>query len=573
VARISSAVIEDITQLNIADIVSPHVELTRAGRNMRGLCPFHSEKTPSFNVHEDKGIFKCFGCNEAGDGITFIMKYLNLDYVDAVSYICENFGIELRYDDSGPVKPTKDLKDLHEAVLEYASKELFSDTGKRALDYLYGRGFERPLIESFNLGYLSPQVSISRFEKHFSQTVLKESGIFTGSGNDMRCFFADRIIFPIHNRSGSCVGFSGRTMNPEEKAKYKNSPETAIFFKRRELFNLHRAKDAMTASKRCYIAEGYFDVMRMVAAGYTETVAIMGTAFTKEQVTLLKRHCEEYNLILDGDQAGQKAMRDSRAVAIEANIYPNVIFLPEGEDPDTYIKGKGVDAFAKIVDTKEDLLTYTIKLARRDATDDNKRFNRLEQIKSMLQTLRDPYRRDHYAAQAAEIFGVSLDMLSADVNATSRSKKPIVEHVSKKSSTINICEKNLVSCLLQLSEEEIYSIVDGLGPAYFEDKTMQTIFNKIVELSEKNANINVLLNDPELGQITAELIIRDSACEDVYAEAVNNKYQVQLNYYENARRANARQLSQITNEDEKMKLFMEGQKLLGIVRELKSKIS
>jgi DNA primase len=512
-------------------------------------------------VNEDKGFYKCFGCNEAGDAITFIRSYLNFDYIDAITYICEHHGIELKYDSDGKQapKPTKDLKALHESVAKYSTELLFSKTGSHALKYLEGRGFDRGIIEQFGLGYLPADVPMNQFLKDFPEGVLTESGIFHKYYSNWQCFFADRILFPIMSSTGQCVGFSGRTMNPEERAKYKNSPETAIFSKRRELYNLHRAREAMKADKSCYIVEGYFDVIRMVSAGYPNTVAIMGTAFTKEQVATLKRYTEEYNLLLDGDEAGQKAMRDSRNVASEAGIYPNIILLPAGEDPDTYIKKNGKEAFDKIIAQKEDLFLYTIRSARERGVDVNRKFHRLDDVKLMIKEIKDPYRKEHYIKETAQIFGVSEDTLWGDLT---HKKEEVVKFVSKQNTVTSVCEMDFLSLLLNFSIETVVRLIDDLSPEHFEDENLREIFKKVVELSSESDNISVLVNDPDVGRAATDLLIRECGGEDPYAVAVMNKQRILLNYQKKEMELLALKRVELNTEDEQRRHIVQKMELL-----------
>ncbi len=545
--RIAQSVIEEIRQLNIADIISPHVDFVRKGRTVMGLCPFHSEKTPSFHVHEDKGFFKCFGCNEAGDGITFIMKHRNLDYVDAVTYLCEHFNIDLKYESDGaPQKPVKDIKALHEMFAERAKAGLFTPEGAQALKYLTGRGFGEDIIKRFDIGWVPPGINAAAFEKSFPKNVLTESGIFFDTKYGMKCHFEARILFPIRSATGACVAFSGRTMDPNEKAKYKNSMETPIFSKRRELYNLHSAKEAMKDDKSCYIVEGYFDVIRMVEAGYPQTVAIMGTAFTREQVAQLKRYAEEYNLVLDGDEAGVKAMRDSRVVALDSNIYPNVIFLPAGDDPDTFLKNNGRDAFDKLLQTRRDLLTYTIETERAKGTDANRRFHRLEGIKRMLELIKDPYRREYYAKETARVFEVSEETLRADVN-ISRAKTTLAAQVKKARIVDYPVEKNFITYLFQLPEDVLDRTLSDMSPECFEDDICRGIYKKIVELSAQGDNITTLINDEEFGETVANLLIHKQNIPDFYAAVIDCKNTL-LNNYRNKERGKL--ASQIVSTDD-----------------------
>ncbi len=554
-SRIASVVKEEIKMLNIVDVISPHVELHRKGTSVMGLCPFHNEKTPSFHVNEKNGYFKCFGCNEKGDAITFIMRHLNLEYQDAVVYLCEQFGIELRYEnETTPHKSFGELKELHNKIMQYAKNILFSPAGGQALEYLTRRGFSKEIIDSFDLGYMPFQFNTAAFEKEFSTETCLESGIFYKGHQGLAPFFGNRILFPIRSNTGACIAFSGRTMDPADRAKYKNSPETPLFSKRKELYNLCNAKTTIKESGACYIVEGYFDAMRMVEAGYTNTVAIMGTAFTKEQVSQLRRYAEEFNLVLDGDEAGRKAMRDSRTVALDMNIYPHVIFLPAGDDPDSLILKKGKAVFDDVVSQKEDLLLNTIRTECAKGTDPNRKFHRLGGIKRMLQLIKDPYRRDYYTEQTAEIFDVNLSTLSADIK-IDLAEKTVKTNRKKQSERNYDCERNFLSLLVKLDEERAQKVIDDITPEYLMNDEYREIYKKIIELSGQSDIITVLINDPNLGESASELLINDIPEKDVYAELYVNKHKILQNYY--IQELERIKTGSFNNDEEKLKAIIE----------------
>jgi DNA primase len=526
----------------------------RKGRATVGLCPFHSEKTPSFNVREDKGFFNCFGCGEKGDAITFIMKRRTLNYADAVTYICEQYNIELKYDSKDtPQKPVKDMKALHEMFAERAKISLFKPEGIAALEYLKSRGFEENIIKRFDLGWAPPDISITPFENSFTGAVIAGSGIFS---KYRKCLFANRILFPIHSATGACIGFSGRTMDPAERSKYINSPETSLFSKRHELYNLHNAKEIMKKDKSCFIVEGYFDAIRMVAAGFPQTVAIMGTAFTKEQVAQLKRYsAEEYNLILDGDEAGIKAMMKSRDIAIECDIYPNVIFLPAGEDPDTFLKNNGKEGFDKILETRQDLLIHTIKNERGKGTDNNKRFNRLNDIKSILEKIKNPYRQEYYLKETASLFEVSEQTLSDDVS-SGKPKNAVIRY-AKKTGNINfMVEKDFITYLFLLPEDMTEHLTADLPQECFDDETFRLIYKKILEFFAQGDNIIELRNDTEVGETIADMLINKKDTPDCYSAAIDCKTKLMINFCDKERYKIADQITS-TGESGNLEAYME----------------
>jgi DNA primase len=526
--RIAQSVVDEVKQLNIADVISPYAELKRSGANYVALCPLpnHREKTPSFTVNEQKGIFYCFGCHKGGDGIKFIQEYKGYDFSEAVIFLCERFGIEVKFENAAQHSDLSSaLKGIYKDVEEYCAASLYSKEGAVALAYLEKRGFAGEITSRFKLGYMPKFPEMERFRDKYRDDVLDASGIFSkGSGS----MFRERLIIPIRSANEACIALSGRALVSVEKGKYINSPETPIFMKRKVLYNFDKAMSHMQKSKSCWLVEGYFDAIRMAAAGIENTVAMMGTAITKERVAQLSRYVEEYNLLLDGDSAGVKAMEDSYKVALEADIYPNIVLLPEGEDPDSFIAKKGVDALKSL--EKKDLIEYMIRRRFDGAADANAKFYRLDDVREMLGQIKDPYRREYYIKLTSKIFEVNIHTLTADIGTE---VPKIKTHAAKKSAIKNIAERRFLSLLLELPEESADKIIQEIEPEYLEDETARKLYKKIIELVGEDDVIARLGADAAVGEEAALLILEERHSSDIFAEIYDCKNRIILTHLEN----------------------------------------
>jgi DNA primase len=518
-------VIDEIRQLNIVDIISPHTELKKAGGKYWALCPLpnHLEKTPSFSVDEREGLFYCFGCHEGGNGITFIQKCNGYDFTEAVIYLCEQFGIEIKYDGRFEGH-NPSLKELHRDTADYCAGMLYSKEGKDALGYLHKRGFTDAIIKQFKLGYMPKFPEIEPFEKKYGQKLLEQSKI---------SMFRERLMFPIHSFTGACVALSGRILDSDAvKGKYINSPETPIFKKGNMLYNFYNAMPAIKKSKACYLVEGYFDAIRMVSAGFENTVAVMGTAVTKDQLSQLVKHgVEEYNLLLDGDSAGMKAMQKSYSAALMADIYPNIILLPQNEDPDSFIAKNGAKALINL--GKKDLIEYMIRWEFDSAEDENAKFYRLDDVNKILGQIKNPYRLEHYIKLTSDIFGASVSTLTAGVGAALPKTE---EFDGKKSGIKNPTEQRFLSLLLQLPEESADKITQEVPVRYFEDKTAARLYTKILEhLGDDNLFTRLLEGeDKDLAEAAMFLLMgNEDKTGDIFKEIEDCKNRLLFFYHDN----------------------------------------
>lgn len=349
-------------RLTLSEVVMRHTILKKAGgRSFKGLCPFHNEKGPSFYVHDDKGYFHCFGCGVGGDHVDFVMKKLNMEFVEAAQHLADQVGMvlpafEKKLDEEGNVAPSEStvLYEIHEHATQWYQQQLLSSDGNMARQYLTKRGLTRETVQKFRMGY-APERGLKDFllGKGFQEDLLVKSGLVIQPENGRSSYdrFRDRVMFPIQDRRDRVIAFGGRIMGQGD-AKYLNSPETLIFHKGRQLYGLNHAIAAARAGAPYILVEGYMDVIALHQAGLNSAVAPLGTALTPEQLTLMWRVCSKPILCFDGDSAGRRAAYRSVDRVLEIIDPEHTVgfcFLPEGEDPDSLVKKYSVAAFREIL--------------------------------------------------------------------------------------------------------------------------------------------------------------------------------------------------------------------------------
>jgi len=340
-------------RLSIVDVVGRRVPLTKKGQNYWGCCPFHNEKTPSFCVNEEKGICKCFGCGESGDIISFTMKVNNIDFKEAIEELANMAGMKMpEYKPRDPrvVQREESLFDICEKAAQTYAEKLFTDEGAHALNYIRKRGFTDDMIKKYRIGYAPKNNIIAN--KYADSKHLIDSGLCRRGDFGMYDFFRDKLMFPLFNAKGNIVAFSGRSLDGSEP-KYMNTSDTDIFHKRKTVFGLNFARDAIHRANRSIVVEGQIDAIKMQCNGFGETVAPLGTALTEDHIALLCKSNRNITFCFDGDGAGQKAA--ARACSIVMPFVRDTsdikfAFVMGGKDPDEILTNGGVDAMRKIID-------------------------------------------------------------------------------------------------------------------------------------------------------------------------------------------------------------------------------
>ena len=366
--RIPESKIEEIrNSVSIVDVISEYVPLRKRGKNYIGLCPFHSEKTPSFTVTEEKQIFHCFGCHAGGNVFKFLMDYKKISFVESIQEIAEQQGIEINYDDEGFNEKQSEqeiLYDINTEVARYFSNNLLNDMdGEVARNYFQKRNLKVQTMRSFGLGFAhNGYENLVNFlkEKNIDLEKALQLGLI-GRNNDGRVYdkLAGRIIFPIFSPNGRVVAFAGRKLREDDSGgKYINSPESIIYVKGRILYGLSHAKDDIRKIDKAIIVEGYMDLISLYQAGVKNVVAVSGTALTDDQVQLLSRYTKNVVLLFDADAAGIKASMRSIEILLKRDFDVKISTLPKGEDPDSYVTKFGKEAFDEIIKRAENFLEY-----------------------------------------------------------------------------------------------------------------------------------------------------------------------------------------------------------------------
>jgi DNA primase len=367
---------ELLSRVDVVEIVGRYVQLKKGGANYMGLCPFHGEKSPSFSVSPTKQFYHCFGCGKNGDAIRFLMEHAGMNFVEATKELAGQYGLEVPDDDTSPQDRERaaqqrqkqaTLNDVLEKAGEAYRKQLKSSP--RAVDYLKGRGLSGEVAKQFGLGY-APEGwrSLASVFANYDDPLLEESGLVIVNTEDDKRYdrFRDRVMFPIRNVKGECIGFGGRVLG-DEKPKYLNSPETPVFSKGRELYGLFEARNALREQGYVLVTEGYMDVVALAQLGFPNAVATLGTACTPDHVQKLFRFTDSVVFSFDGDEAGRRAARKALdgALPYATDVRScKFLFLPNEHDPDSYIREFGRDAFARYVSEATPLSRFLIEVAR-----------------------------------------------------------------------------------------------------------------------------------------------------------------------------------------------------------------
>jgi DNA primase len=446
------------SQLNIVDVVEQYVRLKRSGTRWVGLCPFHSEKTPSFGVNADLQIFKCFGCQEGGDVFTFIQKIEGVTFYEALKLLAERSGIPMPerarpHDPAGQRRES--ILDVQERAASIFESNLQSARGAAARDYLASRHVSMETIRAFRLGLAdsSGRQLLQRL-KEYDPALLEEAGLVRrrddGSHYD---YFRDRLIFPIHNESGRVIAFGGRALRDEDQPKYLNSPKTPIYDKSAVLFNLHRAKAAARKSDRMVAVEGYMDAIGVAASGIAEVVAICGTALTPTQARLIKRHVAQSqaatgNVIinLDPDRAGIAATEKSIHLLLAEGLRVRVLTLPGELDPDDFIAREGVERYSALCNSAPRYFTWLTDRAKQqfDTTSAEGRVDAFEYLWPSIQQVQSRLERAEIAHEVAQ----ALNLDPQTVRERMRARNAAQPRQPDASLGIPPAERLLLNCML-----------------------------------------------------------------------------------------------------------------------------
>ena len=422
---------------DIVDVIGSYIPLKKAGANFTALCPFHKEKSPSFNVNASRQIFHCFGCHKGGDVFTFVKDYENISFVDAVKRLADRANIALEFDNNPGAQQTKHVKEslwqIHEQICQRWQACLANEAaGQIARDYLLKRGVSDDAVKLFRLG-AAPEawddtVNWAKSKGH-DIALMEQSGLIVKKEETGRHYdrFRGRLMFPICDEQARVIGFSGRILTGDEKtAKYVNSPETPIFTKGKVFFGLDKSKRALLDAGCAVVCEGQLDLIACFMAGVQNIVAPQGTALTADHARILKRYVEEVVLCFDADNAGQNAAIRSLDSLLAAGLAIRVASVPSGKDPDQFIKENGGSAFQQLIESAEGFFDFYLKrlCATNDTATDRGRITVLREFADALQKTRHAVLIDKYAQKIAVRLGVSVDAVRAEFKKANKPAEP-----------------------------------------------------------------------------------------------------------------------------------------------------
>ncbi len=459
---------EILDVVRIEEVVGEFVSLKRRGINLMGLCPFHGEKSPSFNVNPGKNIFKCFGCGKAGDAVTFLREHESMSFIDALKWIAKKYNIaveekELSKEDFAERQVEESLFLINEFAKDYYQKTMFdTDFGRSiGLSYFKERGFIEDTITKFGLGFAPDQgdaLTKAALKAGYKLELLKKLKLTTDYEKD---FFRGRVIFPIHNLSGKVIAFAGRILVKDPKApKYVNSPETEIYYKSKVLYAMHLAKKGIAQLDECILTEGYTDVISLHQAGIDNVVASSGTSLTVEQIRLIKRFTPNIKILYDGDAAGIKAALRGLDLVLEQNMNVKIVLLPDGEDPDSYVQRVGATAFRAFINQEaKDFILFKATLLKEETQGDP--IKKVKLIRELLDTVAkipDPIKRSIYIKECSALMEVEEQYLVNEVN------KIVTQTLSKDRQTAEREANRQVAQQQREQEAKSKEIIEGVVP-------------------------------------------------------------------------------------------------------------
>ena len=522
-AYISEGTIEEVREASdVVEVISSYLPLKKSGKNYKALCPFHSEKTPSFVVNPEKQIFHCFGCQTGGNVFTFVMKMENLTFPESVTFLAEKAGIKIESAEGSEEKKNlrRTLLGANNAAVDYFHRNL---TGtKKVTDYLAKRGISETSIKKFKLGYAqnSPDALKNILKKEgFTEDVLFKSGLLRLSEEKgfYYDYFRNRIIFPILNPRGECLAFGGRVLD-DAMPKYLNSSESFLYHKGKVLYGLSLAKEAINKEKKVIIVEGYFDLIKLSQAGLKNVVAPLGTALTLEHIRLLRRWTENIVLCPDGDEAGTKSACRGLELLLEEGLKVKVMVIPEGYDPDSYITEKGVKSFQALLADALDPFDYKMGLLAQKNDIDTIEGKLLiaEGLLALIAKSDNRLERAEYLKRIAGKMKLDEDDLKTELRKILVGKPRFPEAVEEKTIENKNGAVKAQEILIRFSLEEretLEKVAGLLSPDEFTG-IYRKIFDKLLHLSQKTGKVTAsdlissLGNELEAGEIISSLLLK-----------------------------------------------------------------
>lgn len=553
--------VDKITEAaRIEEVVGDFVDLKKRGTSLIGLCPFHNEKTPSFNVSVSKGIFKCFGCGKGGDPVRFIMEHEKAAYPDALRYLAKKYNIEIAEVENTPEEQAvNDQRESLFIVSAWAGKFFQQSMWETAdgrnigLSYFKERGFRDDIIKKFELGY-SPDSWDALVQKAaadgYKQEFLEQTGLIVKKEDKVYDRFRGRVMFPIHNFTGRIIGFGGRTLKSDKKSpKYVNSPESDIYHKSNVLYGLFYAKKAIRDQDSCYLVEGYADVLSVHQAGVENVVASSGTSLTVEQVRLIGRFTKNITILYDGDEAGIKASVRGLDMILEEGLNVKIVLFADGHDPDSYVQKFGSSSFKTYIEqNKKDFILFKTSVLLKDAGNDPlKKAGLIREVVESIAKIPDSIKASVFIRECSSILQIEERALISELNKIrlDRVKKdyrqpepainepiPDTEELRAFSNTDEYQEKEIVRLLLNYGHELVHW--DGITDTYIAPYVIANLADVTFEHLESILIIEEYKTKLEEGDLPTDqdfIKHRDRKIADMAISLISSPYILSENWY------------------------------------------
>ena len=496
-------IIEEIkSRCDIVDVISDYMQLKSSGSNYTGLCPFHSEKTGSFMVSKSKQIYKCFGCNAGGDVISFVMRYENVDFMDAVKILARRCGITLERniseEEKQKIQEINKFREIHTEAARFYFANLLG-TKNPGYEYLKKRGLSDKIIKKFGLGYsLNSWNSLMNYllAKGYDKTDLVKCGLVTHKTETNKYFdrFRNRVMFPIFNYNGKVIGFGGRVLD-DSLPKYLNSPETLVFNKRLNLYGLNISKKSIK-DDTLILVEGYMDLISLYQNNIENVVATLGTALTIEQARLIRKFAKNVIISYDSDQAGQNATLKAIDILLQADIKVKILNLKDCKDPDDFIKKYGFEGYKKAMEDSDYYIKYKIDILKKkyNLNNDSQKMSFVEEATFMLKKLKSPIEKDLYAKYLSDLTNISIESIRASVgikvnsnyNKTNKRNTNVhkkIEQMSKIQDGYLKVEAKFIKLLME-NKNLRESVLQDINEQQFLFDETKEIFNYIIKNRE-----------------------------------------------------------------------------------------
>jgi DNA primase len=545
-------------KIDIVDFISEYLSLKKRGKNYVGLCPFHSERTPSFTVSREKQLFHCFGCHAGGDLIKFIMMYENITYKEAIKKLSTKAGLNITLDDvkqiSEEEKEKADIKNINfDAAILY-SKYLKSSDGKKAREFLSKRNIKDSTIDLFNIGYApdSHDEIFNELSKKYSKELLLKSQIVMQSSGRIMDVFKNRIMFPIRSINGDIIGFGGRTIDNEDP-KYLNSSQTPVFSKGKVIFGLYNALPYIKKEKKAIIVEGYIDTVILHQYRLNNTVSPLGTSLTIEQARILSNYADEVIIIFDSDRGGILASIKAADTFIEAGVYPRIVLLPQNLDPDEYIIKNGIDEMLNLINNAKDVIEFKISLIKEKKTtfSPNEKLKIVEFIAQSISKQRNEIIKHEWIKKASESLNIPENLIQ---RYSSKKTEKINYEVKKETDIDPIIETNLIEILLKNPKYLKLEFVSNFSIDYLSSDFARDIFGflKNNQIDENTKIYDLIVEKfPNYSQKITKILVGSNKDEEIInpQNLIETLITIKKQYLKKQLKEMKKNIKNLSNED------------------------